>query len=107
MGQMFFYVIELETSTMNYISIFISLPFYCFHIRRYEYILSLYLYALQIEKTLDHICFRVTSASNLYPATLPSVFVFVLKIYKHIWKEPYLIYRFLPLVSTPNLQVGH
>jgi hypothetical protein len=49
---MLFYVTELGT-TMHYISIFISLKFYCWLIIRHESIISLYSYPLRIEKSSD------------------------------------------------------
>jgi hypothetical protein len=86
---MFFYVIELET-TIRYISIFISLPFFSsWHIIRHEPFRLM-------RKHSIHIHIRVTSASKLYLATS----LFILKIWKRIWEWHYLI------CFHPNLQSG-
>jgi hypothetical protein len=63
---MLFYGIELET-TIHYISLVSSLPFYSWLIIRHKFIISLYSYALRIEKTSD---------SYLYSTKIRSEFVF-------------------------------
>jgi hypothetical protein len=99
---MFFYVIELEI-TMHYISKFISLTFYEWLIIRHEFIISLYLYLLQIEKT---------SNSYSYLSNIRSKFMFGnirIRIHFKIMETDMgmaLSYPFQPLLATARDVVG-
>jgi hypothetical protein len=88
---MFSYVIQLET-TIHYISIFTSLPFYSWLIIRHESIFLNICIRFVLRKHPIRILIRLTSAPNSYSITSTSLTVFVLKIWKRIWKERYPIH---------------